>query len=227
MSAGNRKGLKIKKLKAVVFDLDGTLIDSKNDILKAFHSAFASLRKPAPSDGELMRTVGNKLEECFIPFLGDDEELCSKAARAFRQFYEKHYLDETKPFGGISGILNDFGGKFDFGLATMKKGYYARKILNAFSWDKLFKSIAAAEEGLKQKPDPEMLLKVTSDLKSRAGETLYVGDTSLDLEMAESAGVPFLFAGWGYGKPDCKTGTVEIMKNPGEFKDYLQEMQKS
>jgi phosphoglycolate phosphatase len=188
----------------------------------AFHSAFDALGKERPSDDALMHTIGFRLEECFYPFLGKDEGLCSKAAIAFREYYKDHYLDRTQPFDGVDNFLRKLSLEVPLGLATMKKGYYARKILEAFGWESLFKSVSASEEGLKSKPDPEMLFKAISDLGVKAVETLYVGDTSIDLEMAERAKVPFLFAGWGYGSLDGQAAGVETIKNPTELIKYLE-----
>jgi phosphoglycolate phosphatase len=225
MWAGNQREpreIKIKRYKAVVFDLDGTLIDSKKDILGAFHSAFDSLGKERPSDDALMHTIGYRLEECFYPFLEKNEELCSKAAIAFREYYKDHYLDQTIPYDGIDDSLKKLSLDVPLGLATMKKGYYARKILHAFGWDSLFKSVSASEEGLKSKPDPEMLFKVISDLGVKPEETLYIGDTSIDLEMATRAKVPFLFADWGYGSLDGQANGVETAHAPLDLQKYLE-----
>ncbi|HNQ77899.1 MAG TPA: HAD family hydrolase [Acidobacteriota bacterium] len=224
MSAGRRRARRrrrISRFKAVVFDLDGTLIDSRGDILNAFSAAFGALGREVPPETDLLHTIGHRLEECFIPFLGNDEELCSVAAKAFRAYYEDHHLDKTRPFEDIDGLLSDLAPSFSLGLATMKKGYFARKILKAFSWEGFFKGVAASEEGLKSKPHPEMLLKLISDFGVSRNETLYVGDTSIDIEMSERAGVPFVFAAWGYGTPDGKGPEMVRAEDPAELKRVI------
>jgi len=140
------------------------------------------------------------------------------AAKAFRAYYEDHHLDKTRPFEDIDGLLSDLAPSFSLGLATMKKGYFARKILKAFSWDSLFKGVSASEEGMKAKPDPEMLLRLVSDFGTTPEETLYVGDTAIDLDMAERAGTPFVFVEWGYGSLDGKAGSVTTARSPLELK---------
>ena len=202
------------KIKAVVFDLDGTLIDSKLDILGAFHFAFGSLDVPPPPDEALIHTIGARLEECFTPFLGNDETLLKEAARLFRVYYESHYLDKTRPFDGIDGVLKTLAKKHQLGLATMKKGLYARRIIEAFGWAGLFTAVTGAEEGLRAKPDPEMLLKTIERLELQKSDVLYVGDTPVDHDMASNAGVDFLFVSWGYGVLDGCAAEVPTAETP-------------
>lgn len=209
--------MKANKIKGIVFDLDGTLIDSKKDILSAFSYAFDNLKVQKPSDEVLIHTIGARLEECFRPFLGDDKALLKEAARLFRIHYESHFLDKTKPFEGIETLLKKLSGSFSLAVVTMKKGCYARKVISNFGWDKYFKCVVGAEEGLKAKPDPEMLDKALSNLFLRKEEIVYVGDTVVDLMTAKNGGVNFIYVKWGYGTLDGTFNNIPTANCPSDI----------
>ncbi len=187
------------KIKGVIFDLDGTLIDSRKDILGSFSYAFGKLGKTKPDDEKLVHTIGERLEECFRPFLGNDENLLKEAALLFREYYEKNYLNRTQPFEGVDELLKTLSKRYKLAVTTMKKGIYARRIVEAFKWNHYFQSVIGAEEGFKPKPDKEMLVKAIDDISLNRNEIIYVGDTVVDFEMARNAEVKFVFATWGYG----------------------------
>lgn len=209
--------MKTSRVKGIVFDLDGTLIDSKSDILSAFSYAFENLGKEKPEDDVLIHTIGARLEECFRPFLGDDENLLKKAAKLFRIHYEKHFLDNTIPFEGVEFLLKNLSNKCQLAVATMKKGSYARKVIDNFNWDKYFKSVVGAEEGLKAKPDPEMLQKAISNLSLTKKEVIYIGDTEVDFLTARNCGVDFIYVNWGYGRLNGKFEKILNVKKPLEI----------
>lgn len=209
------------RIKGVIFDLDGTLIDSKKDILGAFHYAFNKLNKEKPEDEKLIHTIGSKLEECFLPFLGNDEVLLKNAANLFREYYEEKYLEKTRPFDNIDEMLKSCAKEYKLAITTMKKGNYARKIIEAFNWKNYFESVVGAEEGLKAKPNPDMLLKAVCDLNLKISDVVYIGDTEIDYLMAQNSQVEFIFVSWGYGKLNGKYKNIEICNSPLEIIDIL------
>jgi phosphoglycolate phosphatase len=189
-------------MKAIIFDLDGTLIDSHMDILAAFAKAFEGLGVTMPPEERLISVIGRRLEDCFATFLNGDARRGDEGARLFRAWYRDHYRDATRPYPGAEEALRRLVDRLPLGVCTMKKGLYAREIIRSFGWDVLFRAVVGSEEGLPPKPDPAMLLETCRQLGARPEESLYVGDTPLDARMALSAGVPFAFAAYGYGSLD-------------------------
>jgi len=183
---------------AVVFDLDGTLVDSRGDVLEAFRKGFESVGAPVPPDHQLVETIGLRLQDCFQRFLGDPERSAAGAA-GFRAWYETHYRDRTLPFDGMDQMLHALAGR-PMAVATMKKGLFARRLVEDFGWAKLLPVVVGAEEGLPPKPDPAMLLAALDCLGADPADSSYVGDTAIDARTADAAGVPFYFAAWGYGR---------------------------
>ncbi len=184
---------------AILFDLDGTLLDSQEDVLAAFAAGFSALGLPLPPRERLLRVIGLRLEACFLPFVGGDEALAAEGARRFRERYAAHHLDRTRPYPGAAEALESLSRRLPLGLCTMKRYDFLAKILRAFSWEGHFRSVLGSEEGFPPKPHPAMLREVLRRLGVAPEDALYVGDTWMDAAMAEAAGVPFAFAAYGYG----------------------------
>ena len=189
-------------MRAIIFDLDGTLADTEPDIQNAFASAFDGLGMPAPPSAALRAVIGMRLEDCFARFLDGDAEKATEGARLFRVWYADHYMDETRPYPGADASLRLLAAKMPLAICTMKKWQFARKIVDAFGWTDLFKEVLGAEEGFPPNPDPAMLLELCRRFEVSPAEILYVGDTSMDAEMARNAGAPYAYAAYGYGPAD-------------------------
>ncbi len=207
----------------IIFDLDGTLIDSRADILAAFHHAFMALGLETPPAPRLLRTIGMRLEDCFLPFVEGRPEEADRAAGFFRAWYKTHFLDSTMPFPGVEAMLGRLSGRYRLAVCTMKKAFFARKIVRAFNWDGVFREVVGSEEGFPPKPDPAMLLEICRRMDIPPEEAAYVGDTSTDGTTAYAAGMPFYFAGYGYGELDgpCGAKPRSVLKTPAELAELL------
>lgn len=206
-------------MKAIIFDLDGTLIDSQEDILASFGKAFEGLGLPLPPRERLVGVIGKRLEDCFLGFVGGDEARADRGARLFRAWYEGHYMDATRPYPGVDVALRGLAAQLPLAVCTMKKAEFARRLVTAFGWEGLVAQVLGSEEGFPAKPDPAMFLELCRRLETGPAETLYVGDTALDARMALAAGAPFAFAAYGYGPRESLDGLPisRVLNGPGDL----------
>jgi len=199
-------------MKAILFDLDGTLVDSQGDILSSFAEAFRGLGLPLPPRERLLGVIGMRLEDCFAQVLDGNEKLGTEGARLFRAYYHDHYLDTTHPYPGADDVLRKLQGRYALGVCTMKRADYALRLVSAFGWEVLVGALVGSEEGFPAKPDPAMLLELCRRVGVEVRDALYVGDTIMDARMAQAAGAPFAFAAYGYGTLDGATGLPMRLK---------------
>jgi len=208
-------------VRAVFFDLDGTLVDSQEDVLAAFAASFERLKRPLPPRERLLEVIGIRLEDCYMPFLGGDERLCRKAAGYFREYYRGHFLDRTRPYPGIPRALRELSARTSLAVATMKKGRFAREVVRGCGWMGTFRRVIGSEEGYPPKPDPTMLQALCRSLEVPPEQAVYIGDTHLDLQTARAASIRFYFAGWGYGNLDeaDSDGLSGVFSDPKELEE--------
>jgi phosphoglycolate phosphatase len=207
-------------MRAILFDLDGTLIDSQRDVLGAFSAAFGGLGRPVPPKERLLGLIGRRLEDCFAAVLPGDPEAWDEGARLFRAWYREHCLDTTRPYPGVDAALATLRARHRLALCTMKRGDFARRIVGAFGWEGLFCATLGSEEGYAGKPAPDMALELCRRVGATPGEAALVGDTAVDAAMASAAGLgAFYFTAWGYGSPESLNGfpVTATLSSPGEL----------
>lgn len=184
----------------VAFDLDGTLVDSRQDIAASANAALAAVGLPPRAAAEVVGFVGagarKLIERCVAPHL----ELTERALTAWYAVYGAHLLDSTTPYPQALAALPELAGVATLAVATNKPGRFAREICDAL-FPGRFAAVIGGDEA-PRKPDPGMLLALCDRLGIPASRTTYVGDMALDRAAAAAAGVRFVGVGWGYGGAD-------------------------
>jgi phosphoglycolate phosphatase len=218
------------RFRLIVFDVDGTLVDSQHAILAAMAAAFAEHGLGEPDPGHVRKQVGLSVEETMARLLPTAEsELHGRLAGSFRQaaFALRRGPGYSEPlYPGIREMLADLAHPaVFFGIATGKARRGLDYTLASHGIAELFHTLQTADRN-PSKPDPTMLLNAMAAVGVGPGETVFVGDTSFDMNMALSAGVSAIGAGWGYHpKEDLRAaGAQRIIGQPGELPAILTSM---
>lgn len=183
-------------LKAVVFDLDGTLIDSTEAILASFVHTFKHVGDPVPSDEEIMKYISVPLEKHFA-------ELTDRDPVEMATIYREHYFDTctlgTHLLPGARETLNKLlRAELRLAVATSKSTRGSEIILDDLGIDHFFEFVVGADAVQNHKPHPEALNVSREKLGIEPEEMLYVGDTKYDTEASKNAGVACVAVASGY-----------------------------
>ncbi len=199
--------IRIKKwnssLKLVIFDCDGTLIDSQHAIVAAIGDAFTSLDMETPSRSDVMAIIGLSLPAAFARLAPDaGVEKQSTLAGRYKSAYtqrRKAGQPEEALYPGISNIIATLSAQDDVALAiaTGKSRIGVDRLLVREGWEADFASIQTADTH-PSKPNPSMIFHAMQETGADPASTVMIGDTTFDMDMARAAEVAALGVSWGY-----------------------------
>ncbi|MCL2874919.1 MAG: HAD family hydrolase [Betaproteobacteria bacterium] len=196
----------------VVFDLDGTLIDSAGAILASYRAAFAACGLTPVRDIEA-GIVGPPLGETLRLLAGsEDPDLIARLTGAFKQSYDTEGLLETMPYPGVDDMLRALrAAGMKLSIATNKRIHPARLIVGYLGWGDIFDSVVALDAFTPPLPDKAAMLgRLLADQGIDAHRAVYVGDRIEDFDAAEANDIPFIAAAWGYGIPCAGKGMAVV-----------------
>ena len=184
-------------VKCVIFDLDGTLLDTSPGILESVQYATETLGYPELLTEQLLSFIGPPLPDSFIRCYGCDRAEAEHLTAVYREHYREGALLNATPYEGIYALcqeLKKHGTRLS--VATSKPQFFAQQILTSFGFDRYLDEIHGADfEGKLSKTD---LIRLCVGEDAPA-ECLMVGDTEHDAKGAQAAGVPFLAVSYGFG----------------------------
>ena len=220
-------GMKNRKYRAVLFDLDGTLLNTLDDLADAANRVLASLGMPVHPVEEYKYFVGDGLAtlvERIVPAGQRDEETLCRVIDAFRQDYGAHWQVKSCPYEGVVEMLTGLQERgIRFGVLSNKPHDFTQlcvqRMLAGFS----FSPILGQREGVPKKPDPAGALEAAALLDIPVREILYCGDTSVDMKTATGAGMVAVGVLWGFRdeKELAASGADYLIRHPGEILDLL------
>ncbi|UCD70632.1 MAG: HAD family hydrolase [Syntrophobacterales bacterium] len=186
-----------RKIKGVIFDLDGTLIDSYEAIYIGLEEVFNHFSIPLFPFQQLGKYLGGSLEEILKPFLTPRQ--IERAIPVFRQKYLEIYLDKTSLLQGAKDVIEElFRRSIRLAVASNKSGIFCRKLLSHLGIDHFFTTIMGVGDGSRPKPFPDMVNAVIIDLGLHPNEIIMVGDTVEDIKAGKAAGIDVYALGNGY-----------------------------
>jgi len=208
------------RLRAVIFDVDGTLVDRGADILAAMSAAFEAEGIKPPSRDEVLGIVGLSLDVA-IPMLApqSDHAACTRMVQGYKDAYTNLRLlqgaDVSSPlYAGAREALARLKEQDEIllGVATGKSRRGLDKLIEAHGLAKTFLTQQVADDH-PSKPNPSMLLQAMHELGVEARDMVMIGDTSFDMDMARAAGVHFIAVSWGYHETSRLAGADVVIED--------------
>lgn len=187
-------------VRALIFDLDGTLIDSKLDLALAVNAALAEMgRRPLPHE-QIFGYVGQGAPSLIARALGEGatEVECRRGLEFFIQYYSIHKLDNTVPYPGVRETLDALSG-MAMAVLTNKPVGASRGILQGLGMADHFRIIYGGNSFERKKPDPMGVETILREFGTAAGQVMVVGDSEIDVQTARNAGAWICGVTYGFG----------------------------
>lgn len=215
------------RYKLAVFDMDGTILNTLEDLADSTNYALEANGLPKRTIDEVRRFVGNGIRlliERAVP-ADSKPELVDKVFETFKKYYKTHCAVKTRPYDGIKEVLVSLrkagcltavvSNKADFAVQDLCKDYF----------EGLFDFAVGEREGIKKKPAPDSVYEVLSKLKTKKEDAVYIGDSDVDFATSVNAGMDVIMVGWGFRDEEFlrEKGAKRIIKQPSEILDIILE----
>ena len=209
-------------IKAVLFDLDGTLLDTLDDLADAANRVLAGAGLPIHDRAAYRHFVGDGSRMLITRALPPEHrrtEMIATCLERFKADYGRHWAEATRPYPGIPELLASLYGRgIPCGVVTNKPHPFACRCVRHYFPGGAFGIVLGQQEGLPLKPDPRSALMAAAHLRVAASQCLFLGDSGVDMETARSAGMLPLGAAWGFRPRDelSRSGAHAVIQHPGE-----------
>ncbi|WP_045222174.1 HAD family hydrolase [Desulfonatronum thioautotrophicum] len=212
----------------VIFDLDGTLLDTLEDLADAMNTVLASHHWPTHPLDAYRRFVGNgvsMLVRRAVPEVErNDVQRLDAITQEMRSVYGRHWAKKTRLYPGIDPLLRTLKAQgIPMAVLTNKPHDAAMALVDHFFPENMFRLVTGAHPDKPRKPDPTTALETADHLGVLPASTLFLGDSDVDMQTATAAGMTPLGAGWGFRGPDelLASGASMVLNNPMELLDRL------
>lgn len=213
------------KIKLAVFDMDGTILDTLEDLQDSLNHVFEQMGYPKKTYEEVRSFVGNgirKLIERAVP-VGTSTEKIEEAFQLFIPYYQEHCADKTRPYEGIIELLRKLKADGMVTAVVSNKAHEAVAELCEEYFKGLFDMAVGEQEGLKKKPAPDSVNLVLKELGYTKEEAVYIGDSEVDIATALNSGLTPYIVTWGFRDEDFlrENGAKIIVSSTEELYDKL------
>lgn len=211
----------MREYKTYVFDLDGTLLNTINDLAASVNFALKEYGMPQHTVDEVRNFVGNgvkKLMERAVPD-GLDNPLFEDAYATFKKHYLEHGLDTTKPYPGIVDLLRELK-KSGKNIAVVSNKFYdATGELVRHFFGEYVKVAIGERENIRKKPAPDTVLEAFRLLGVDKEDAVYIGDSDVDVNTAKNFGIPCISVLWGFRDKEflIENGATTFVETPQEI----------
>ena len=208
-----------------VFDMDGTILNTLEDLADSLNFALKKSDYPRRSIEEVRRFVGNgigKLIERGVPD-GTDAESTKRVYSDFTEHYAVHCADKTKPYEGIIHMLSSLRqAGYKTAVVSNKADYAVQELCSQYFYG-LFDSAVGEREGVRRKPAPDSVNHVLQQLNIKRENAVYIGDSEVDIATAENAMMDSIIVDWGFRERSflAQSGAKTIISSPVDIKTIL------
>lgn len=215
------------KYKAVIFDLDGTLLDSLEDIADTVNTILDSFGFPVHHKEVYKKFVGDGIQvlaERSFPLGECTDANVKRFVSLMRSEYAKRWHNKSRLYDGIPGLLADLvSNDMPIAILSNKPHEFTVQVVAHFLADWSFTHVYGAQAGIPKKPEPSSLLHVVREIGCAPHECIYLGDSDVDMQTAKRAGVCGIGALWGFrdrAELDAN-GAVAIVESPSDVLKYI------
>lgn len=218
-------GSKFSSVQALIFDLDGTLIDSKLDLVNSVNTMLRQIGRAALPKDTVASYIGHGAPKLIASALGPSatEQERREALLLFLAHYEKHALDETRAYPGAAAALQALESR-SLAVLTNKPLALTLQILQGLDMAKYFEKIYGGDSFAKKKPDPAGANKILQELHAAPNQAMMVGDSDVDVQTARNAGMLAAAVTFGFGQYNRLANPADVyLQNFAELPSLLQD----
>ena len=214
------------RYRLIAFDLDGTLLNTLGDLTYAVNETMKAFGYPTRTREEVRSFIGDGIQmllrRCVSPNAYSDELI-----KIFKEVYASHCQDTTAPYEGIIPLLASLKERgVKLAVLSNKADFATKKLVKAYFGDYITLAVGENEAaGVRKKPAPDALFSVMREMSVTAKETLYVGDSEVDILTAKAAGVECVSVLWGFKEEEFlrENGATTLISQPMQLLEYLDE----
>ncbi|MGG7059100.1 HAD family hydrolase [Clostridium tertium] len=212
--------------KVAIFDLDGTLLNTLDDLANACNYALNKFNFPIHEVDKYKTFIGNgiyKLVERAVPEGKKDSGTVTTVLEVFNKYYNEHMMDMTKPYEGVLDLLDKLAmNEVKLAVVSNKKHDFTIEIVKKYFSDR-FDLVFGHRDNYKEKPDPVSVLEVIEAFNISKEECIYIGDSNVDIITARNAGIKSIGVSWGFrGKEELeREGADYLANNTEELEDII------
>ena len=213
------------RYKAVLFDMDGTVLDTLDDLADSVNRSLREFGLPEVSRFQVGQSLGNGAKYLIRHCLpeGSDEALCERVLSFYKPWYDAHCRIKTKPYDGILQLMETLRADgVSQAIISNKPDSAVQELAEAF-FPGLMDVVIGESPAVKRKPSPDTVLAAARQMGLMASDCVYIGDTEVDLETARNAGMDCIPVSRGFRTEEqlCAAGAEEIIRSPEELKKKL------
>ncbi len=188
-------------IKGIIFDLDGTLLDTIEDLADSVNAALSEVGKPGHDTAKVQSFVGNGMVRLVERALGEpfDPELVEQVLARFKEHYARLYTNKTVPYPGLKDVVDiSKAWGLKLGVCSNKANKYVKPLIDLHFGSETFDFVLGEVDYIPRKPDPAMALEVAANMGVRPSECLYVGDSTVDIQTGKAAAMPVCAVSYGF-----------------------------